>query len=824
MTRLFTFIFAFGLAAGMPTARAADAGRLTVWPEQVVIRAGESQRLLVTRYSADGFGTDLTAAVKFSTDRSGVAQVEAGGVVRGVAEGATEVTVVDNGGETAHVHVTVLAARSSEINFPNDVMPVISRLGCNAGACHAKPAGQAGFKLSVFAYDPKSDFRSIVKDARGRRIFPAAPDESLLLKKPTLAVEHGGGLRLKKDSAAYALLLRWLEQGTPYASANDPTLLGVEVYPREGRYRFKAVQPLLVRAKYSDGSFRDVTHLAEFVANEKELARVDESGTVRVGELPGEAVIVARYMGLVDVARVTIPADRALPDSVYASLPVNNFVDRLVYDRLKALAIEPSAGCTDAEFLRRASLDAAGVLPTPEQARAFLEDADPDKRNRLIDRLLAGPNYADHWANKWGDLLRPNPFRAGVKSVYMIDQWLRESFRQNKPYDRFVRELLTAQGSTHRPTPVAFYKDRREPVDITTFVSQVFLGVRLECAKCHHHPNEKWGQEDFYQFAAYFGQIRRKGQGISAPISGEAEYVFFAPAGDNSRGERGEVRHPLTGETMKPKAPDAPAEPIPPDRDPREALAAWMSSPQNPFLARAVVNRVWGELMGRGIVHPVDDFRASNPPSNPALLDALAKDFVDHGYDLKHLIRTIMRSHVYQLSSIPGPGNVRDTRNFSRFYRRRPAAEVALDAVCDLTGVPENLQGLAPGSRAVQVWNNRLDSDFLDAFGRPNPSADPPCERERESSVVQALHLMNSTRLMSKISNPAGRAAKLAESDRKPEEIVAELYLAAYSRPPTAEETRIAVEAFSAPGATRKSATEDILWALINSAEFVFNH
>jgi hypothetical protein len=714
--------------------------------------------------------------------------------------------------------VPVAADDAPTLNFANDVLPLLSRAGCNAGACHAKPAGQGGFKLSVFAYDPKSDYRAIVKDGRGRRVFPAAPEESLLLKKPTMTVEHGGGVRLKADSDAYRTLLTWIKQGMPYAGAKDPTLVAVEVSPREGSYKKLATQPLRVLAKYSDGSTRDVTQLADFQSMEKELARVDEGGVVRVGKTPGEGVIVARYMGLVDVSRVTVPSEVVLPDSLYAALPVNNFVDPLVYARHKKLGIAPSEPCGGSEFIRRASLDAIGALPTAEEVRAFLDDPDPKRREKLIDRLLADPRYGDHWANKWGDLLRPNPFRAGVKSVYTLDEWIRQSFRENKPFDQFAREILTARGSTHRDGPVVVLRDRREPADITTFVSQVFLGLRLECAKCHHHPNEKWGQEDFYQFAAFFGQLRRKGQGISAPISGEAEFIGFVP------GTSGEVRHPVTGEIMRPKPLDGPLAAVDPKHDPREALAAWVSQPDNPFFARATVNRVWGELMGRGIVHPVDDFRASNPPTNPALLDALAKDFVTHGYDLKHLIRTIMCSNVYQLSSIPNQYNARDTRNFSRFYRRRPTAEVSLDTLCDLTGVPESLQGLAPGSRAVRVWNNRLDSDFLDAFGRPNASADPPCERQAEGSVVQALHLMNSTRLMAKIGNANGRAARLAKSERTPVDIVNELYLAAYARYPNPKELEAATAAFTATGATRQSATEDVLWALINSAEFVFNH
>lgn len=708
------------------------------------------------------------------------------------------------------------AAAGEMLSFPNDVLPVLSRAGCNAGACHAKPTGQSGFKLSVFAYDPRSDYRAIVQEVRGRRVFPASPEHSLLLAKPTMAVEHGGGLRLKRSSDAYKLLLRWIEQGMPYGPAGAPTLVAVEVQPKGQRYAKRATQPITVTARYSDGSTRNVTGLADFSSNEKAVASVNEGGVVTVGDVPGEAVVVARYMGMVDVSRLTVPADAVLPDAAYAALPANNFIDRLVYDRLKTLGLEPSELCSDAEFLRRASLDAVGVLPTADAARGFLADRDPQKRSKLIDRLIDGPAYGDHWANKWADLLRPNPFRAGVKSVYVLDQWLRESFRQNKPYDQFARGILLARGSTHRYGPAVVFRDRREPPDVATLVSQIFLGVRMECARCHHHPNEKWSQEDFYQLAAFFGPLKRKGQGISAPISGEAEFVWFAPGGD--------VKHPVSGAVMKPKALDAPPASIDAAKDPREALAAWMTRPDNPFFAPAAVNRVWGELMGRGIVHPVDDFRASNPPTNGPLLDALAKDFVDHGYDLKHLVRTIMRSRTYQLSSVPSPRNAGDTRNFSRWYRRRPSGEVLMDAVADVTGVREPLQGAPRDARAVRAWNYRIDSDFLDAFSRPNPSADPPCEREGEGSVVQALHLMNSSKLVTGIAQDTARAAALARSDRTAREIVTELYLASYSRFPTEGELAVATAVFTEPGATRQSATEDVMWALINSAEFVLNH
>ncbi len=794
-----------------------DMAKLSVFPGQITLPAGSgSHRLLVTGEAANSFSIDLSRQVTFISDHPEIATVEAGGVVRGRTAGLATVTA-RLGALTASLQVTVQPApTNSQISFINDVLPVLSKAGCNAGACHAKPQGQNGFKLSVFAYDPQSDYAHIVKASRGRRVSPANPEGSLLLQKPTMGLIHSGGRRLEPGTELYQTLIDWIKQGMPYARSDEPVLLDIKVFPAERRYQKGAVQTLIVQARYSDGSLRDVTHLAEFNSNEKEIARVDDHGVVNVGILSGEGVVIARFMGLVSVSRITVPADRALPEALYAALPVNNEIDKLVYARLQKLGLAPSGPCSDSEFLRRSSLDTTGVLPTPEEVRSFSQDTNPDKRNELINRLLASPAYADYWAVKWGDLIRPNPFRVGVKPVYLLDLWLRESFRQNKPYDQFVREIVTAQGSTHKLGPVAVFRDRREPIDATTLISQIFLGVRLECAKCHHHPNEKWSQSDYYQFAAYFAQTKHKGQGISTPISGEAEYIYYAPGG--------EVRHPVSGEIMKPKPPDGPVAILATERDPRVALVDWMARVDNPFFARAAVNRVWANFTGRGIVDPVDDFRASNPPTNEPLLDWLAKDFVTHGYDLKHLMRTIMQSRVYQMGSLPIEHNLADARNFSRSYRRRLSAEVLLDAVSNVTGVPESFQGLPPGARAMETWNHRLESDFMDAFGRPNASADCPCERDVKGSVVQALHLMNSNNLQAKIGNEEGRAKKLADSKMSIKEIVIELYLATYGRPPVEDEMNSAMFAFTAKDATRRSATEDLMWALINSAEFVFNH
>ena len=803
-------------AAGAVGGKSSDRPSLTVYPAKVVLTPGTTHRVLLTRTDADGFEADVTDGVEFKSDRAAVVTIGANGVVRGAGVGTAEVTVRAAGGISRITVEVVAAPPRRELSFVNDILPVLGKAGCNAGACHAKPEGQAGFKLSVFAYDPREDYNYILKHSRGRRITAAAPDESLLLRKPTMEVTHGGGLRLQRDTEAYRILVEWIRQGLPYGGTNMPVLQSIEVYPHERRYKKDTFQPLVVRAKYSDGQIKDVTHLADFSSTEKEIATVDSDGGVTIGRTPGQGVIIARFMGMVDVSRVTVPTDRVLPAALYAELKANNDIDRLVHSQLQKLGFAPSALCSDAEFARRTSLDVTGQLPSPEMVRQFLTDKDPARRERWIDRTLENPAYADHWAVKWADLLRGNPSRVGVKSVYVFDNWLRESFRQNKPYDQMVAELLVAQGSTHKYGPAVFFRDRREPADVATMVSQIFLGIRMECAKCHHHPSEKWSQTDFYQVAAFFGQIKRKGQGISAPISGEPEYIFH--------GGSGSVKHPVTGETLQPVPPDGLPATVAEGRDPRELFTEWIRRPDNPFFARAAVNRVWAELLGRGIVDPVDDFRASNPPSNEALLDFLARDFAGHAFDLKHLMRTIMRSRVYQQSSAATENNRGDTRNFSRSYRRRLPAEVLSDAVMAVTGVPDSFQGLPPGAHAGETWNHKLDSDFLDAFGRPNSSAECPCERDAKPSVVQVLHLMNSNKLQTRISSTDGRAARLAAGKSSEAEIITEIYLAAYGRFPSSEEIRRAEAAFKGDGTTRKTGAEDVMWALINSAEFIFNH
>jgi hypothetical protein len=705
-------------------------------------------------------------------------------------------------------------AASRAPTFERDVEPILARAGCNAGACHGKARGQNGFALSLLGFDHDFDYHAITSEGRGRRLFPASPENSLLLRKASGRVPHGGGKKLPVDGPYYDLVRRWIVAGCPRTPADAPKLVRIDIEPPERLLAFRGEQQLAVTAHYSDGSCEDVTHLATFQSNDNVYAAVDETGKVRAGSLPGEAAIMARFMEKFAVCHVLIPMPGKVATTVYEKLPKNNFIDPLVWNKLRRLGITPSEPASDTTFHRRAYLDIIGRLPTPEETRVFLADRSADRRRRLIDRLLSRPEYADFWANKWADLLRPNPYRVGIKATYNLDAWLRDSFRRNKPYNRFVRELLTAQGSTFRNGAVVLFRDRREPDEITTLVSQLFLGIRLDCARCHHHPFEVWSQDDFYSFAAYFARIGRKGQGVSPPISGGEEVVFVAHAG--------QVRHPTTNRLMTPRPLFGTAATPSEDTDPRAVLADWITSPKNLYFEKVIANRVWADLMGRGIVDPVDDLRATNPPANGPLLDALAEDFRKGGYDLKKLIRTICTSHVYSLSSIPKGGNAQDTRNYSRHYRERLRAEVLLDAVTDVTGVAESFPAVPPGARAMEVWTARSESLFLDSFGRPDPNQDPPCERTTETSVVQALHLMNAENLSRKITAESGRAAKLAASKESPAQIVDELYLRAYSRSPGADERKACLARFDRPGATRRQVIEDLMWALINTPEFVF--
>lgn len=789
------------------------ASALEVFPAKVTLSGRDARQQLVALSSTE----DLTRTATYVSNTPKVVAVDETGLVTPVADGTGQITVTHNG-KSQTVPVTIQRSGVYQpITFERDVQAILTRHSCNAGACHGKARGQNGFQLSLLGYDHGFDYSAIVEEARGRRVFPSAAEYSLLLRKCAGAVSHGGGRKLPTDHPQYAQLVRWIEAGCPRTPTDAPRLERVSVFPTERILAPNTLQQLVVTAHYSDGSTEDVTHLAAFSSSESIYVNVNDYGLAKTGPLPGEAAIMARFQHQFALCHVLVPMPGSVPDAEYAKLPRKNFIDGHIWAKIQRLGVTASEPAADHTFLRRAHLDVIGRLPTVEEARAFLDDRDPNKREKLIDALLARPEYADFWANKWADLIRPNPYRAGIKAVYNLDAWLRESFRENKPYDRFVYELVTATGSTFRDGPTVMHRDRRDPEEITTMVSQLFLGVRLDCAKCHHHPFEIWSQDDFYSFAAFFSRVGHRGQGISAPISGGEEIIYLS-----EKPFRGDVKHPVTGKAMVPKPLLGKEQVIDTTQDPRRVLASWMIAPENPFFAKVMANRVWADLMGRGIVDPVDDLRATNPPSNEPLLDALADDFKKNKFDIKKLIRTICTSHAYGLSSIPNERNLNDGRNYSRHYRQRLRAEIMLDAVTDVTGVTESFSAMPPNSRSMELWTVRSQSVFLDSFGRPDPNQDPPCERTGDTTVVQALHLMNAPGFHQKVISDSGRAAKLAASKKSNAEIVEELYLAAYSRRPKADESAACLRWFERPNTTRRQAIEDLVWAFVNTPEFVF--
>lgn len=852
----------------MPKRSAAPAIRtLQVLPTSVTLDGAEArQTLLVSGIDTRGKVIDLTStAVYLSTNRK-VVDVTTVGIARIAGDGSATIQV-RVGAASAQVKVRSRnAARVRPLSFTNDVMPVLMKSGCYVGACHAKQGGQNGFQLSVLGFDLEADYQSVARQAIGRRVNRTEPGKSLLLTKPTLALPHAGGRRFDEKSPEYRLLARWIAEGAPFEQPAEPKLVWVEVEPKERVMTPKGAQHLLATAIYSDGARRDITHDADFRSNEEGIATV-ENGVIRASELAGEAAIMTRYMGQVAVAQVTVPLKQPVSATEYTRLPRQNFLDDLVYRKLSQLNLLPSDLCDDATFFRRASLDLIGTLPTPEETRTFLAECEAERatrgdavaqrgeegasrkdakaqspeeakgrgavssptlpntptatpageqlpalkaRARLVEALLNRPEYADYWGMRWVNLLLVDRDPLFPKGAYAYDRWVRDAFRTNMPFDRFARDIVTASGETYRDGPANFYRALATPIEQAKSISQLFLGVRIDCAQCHHHPNERWGQDDFYSMAAFFARVQRKG-------SSEFEQIVFA-------GSTGEVKHPKTDQVMPPKPLGGTLPQIGEDEDRREVLARWMTAPDNPYFAREIVNRTWALMMGRGIVEPVDDMRLTNPGSNEPLLDALAKDFVSHGYDHKYLLRTIAASAAYQRSSVATTNNAKDTRNYSRFYVKRLIAEVLLDAIGQVTGVPETFSGHPATARAIQMWDNKLPIEFLDVFGKPSRLSVCECDRPADGSVTQVLHLMNSTAIQNRLTTDRGTVGRLEKSMLTPEQIVEELYLMVYSRPPTAEESKVAQSAFSREKASRRTAIEDLLWVLLNSPEFIFNH
>jgi hypothetical protein len=711
----------------------------------------------------------------------------------------------------------------SPVSLVNDVVPILTKAGCNAGTCHAKAGnGQNGFQLSLLGFEPKEDFEHLFKEGRGRRLSLASPDASLLLLKATGEVPHRGGARLQRDSEEYRLLRDWIEQGAKFDEATAPKLTRIEVQPSRGKIERNSQQQLKAIAYYADGSQRDVTKMALYESNEKSMAEVSELGLVKIQSIPGKVSIMVRYQGFVSVFSASVPLGAAVTQMP----PSKNFVDEALFANLAELGIPPSELCDDSTFIRRATIDIAGRLPTTSELDAFIADTNPNKRNQYVDGLLQSPEYADYFANKWTAMLKNRRDDASdITSNFAFYSWVRDGLLANKPYDQMVRELLAATGTVMTNPPVAWYKRVKEPKQQLEDVAQLFLGVRMQCAQCHHHPFEKWSQDDYYRFAAFFTQVGRK------PTSTRGEDMIF-----HKRGVAG-APNIKTGIVQKPAALGTAIPPIAPDEDPRLKLADWMSSPDNPFFAKAVVNRYWKHFFRRGLIDPEDDIRDSNPPSNPELLAALEKHFISSGFDLKELVRIIVSSNAYQLSSTPNEHNLADQQNYSRFYPRRLQAEVLLDAIDDLTGARTDFQNLPAGTRAIALPDNSYNnaSPFLKVFGRPENESVCECERVQTSSLAQSLHLMNAGDIKAKLATPNGRAYQLAKSDQSVAARVSEVYRSAFGRTPAPEELQNAVEFLQGPTTDEKGIPippqpptaerfQDLLWALINTKEFLFNH
>ncbi len=675
------------------------------------------------------------------------------------------------------------------IHFENDVLPVLGRYGCNTSGCHGKAEGQGGFKLSVFASDPEADFAALTKEGRGRRVLPTSPDESLLLRKASGRVAHGGGTKLPAGNDDYRVLRAWIAAGTPVGSPDAPRVVALRVEPAERVMGQKAEQQLKVFAKYTDGSEKDVTRHCRFQSNTEAVASVGAGGAVSTHDVPGEAAVMAAYLGEVGLFRVVVPRP-GVP--VQNTLPQFNLIDKLVDAKLAKLNVAPSDVCSDADFLRRAFLDLTGTLPTMEEARSFLSDRAKDKRAKLVESLLDRPEFADLWALRWADLLRVDREPLGHQRAHLYYKWIRGSIAANKPFDQFARELVTAEGPVNEVGPTNFFKVVTKPGEIAGTISQVFLGVRIACAECHHHPFDRWKQSDYYGMSAFFSA--------------------------------GTITHPRTQKPVFAHALDTDMPAADPAGDRRVPLAEWMTKPDNAFFARNLANRVWAWMFGRGLVEPVDDVRATNPPSNPELLDALAKYLVENKFDVRKLIRFIAASRTYQTSAAPNATNEKDERNFSRSYFRRPEAEVLLDMIAQSLGVPEKFTGSPGVTRAVQLWDSKARSDFLKLFGRPNRVTACECERTREPSVSQVLNLLNSTEIQAKLTHEAGTVAKLVRAQKDDVKLIEELYLTFYSRFPTSDETTTGMTHLKKYANNRRAATEDLAWALMNSTEFLFNH
>ena len=804
----------------LAAASALSAASLSVLPGSIQLTGPEARHQLLAEATADGRQADWTRSATWTSSNPQVAKVDAGGLVTPLADGDAIITATGNG-QAATTKVRVKNAKAAFTwSFRNDVIPVLTKMGCNQGACHGALAGKNGFKLTLRGYDPDVDYTTLTRQSAGRRISLSEPADSLVLLKPTAAVPHGGGKRFSTDSLEYRVLAEWIAAGTPPPAETDVQITGLEVFPATAILKPEATQQLVVRATYSDGTARDVTRWVKFASSDEGVATVDDSGLAKMTGR-GEAAITLWYSSKVLYSRLTVPFDNEIAPEIYTKSPRNNYIDDLVLTKLKALNLAPSAPASDSVFIRRAYLDAAGILPTVEEVEQFLADSSPDKRRKLIDSLAERPEFVDFWAYKWSDLLLVNSRRLGPKATRAYYNWIRESVEKNQPWDAFARELFTSSGNTKQMGGLNYFVLHKDTIDLAENVTLAFLGQKLTCARCHNHPLEKWTQKQYYQFANLFSRI-----GFKNGAEPGDTVVFSKLSGD--------INHPRLMRPLAPTPLDGPPMALDSAEDRRVHFAKWLTGKDNPYFARAIVNRVWGNFMGRGLTDPVDDVRASNPASNEELFSAVTKDFVANGYDIKRLIRQIMNSAAYQRSSEANATNQSDGKYYSKYVVKRLPGEVILDAMSQVTGVPTSFSGFPAGLRALQLPDVQVQNQFLASFGRPARLICDAAERSSEPSITQALHVINGDTLNKKLSDPNGFASlalKLGLGDAR---ILEHLFLAAYSRYPSESEKQSLSAALAKSRETtgspeaqrdaRQKTLEDMMWALLTSKEFLFNY
>ncbi|MDA0283671.1 MAG: DUF1553 domain-containing protein [Planctomycetota bacterium] len=793
------------------TSFAANAAEFRVVPQQITLSDAYSRRQVLAEVDQH----DVTHLATWKSMTPQIVAVDTSGYVMPVADGDGTIAVSIDG-HVREVSVSVSGLRKRRpVDFASEIMPLLSRYGCNSGGCHGKASGQNGFRLSLFGFDTEFDYQAIVQEARGRRVFAADSANSLLLRKAIGATPHGGGKRFDSESETHRLILDWISAGALPADNNAPVVVALTAIPNERILARDEQQQLCVVAEYSDGTTRDVTRQADFDSNLDVVARVDHNGLIQATEQTGEATIMTRFMGRVAVFRAIVPHSRPTSSESNADMatfePANE-IDKLAVVKWKQLDLSPSPVCDDATFHRRVTLDICGRLPNVEDARAFLNDQSPQKRNQLIDRLLDSPDYPAFFAMRWGTILRNSRLAGAEDASYAFHNWLKDRVARNVPYDEFVRGIVAAAGEWQDAPPINWYWQMRDDQlhQVTADTAQVFLGLRLQCARCHHHPYERWGQEDYFGLAGFFTRLGRKSFGQPPPY-----YSSSKPTTSE--------KNPLTNLVPLPKFLDGEYGDFSPEQDPRHALVDWMARPENPFFARTLVNRLWGHFMGRGLVHEVDDMRETNPPSNPELLDWLASDFIEHGFDVRRTVRLIVQSRIYHLSSEPTEFNRNDQQNFARFFGRRLPAEVFLDAVDQTTGSKTKFNGVGNSARAVDLPHEGFGSYFLDTFARPRRVSGCECERSSGATLAQVLMLSNSDEMENRIADGNGRIAIALKDNKPPSKIVDELFLAAYSRLPRDDE-RSKVDDYLKSEVNQQQALQDVMWVVLNSKEFMFNH